>query len=63
MMTIWDKDNITKDDIIGCASVDITGLTLGADATEEWYRIENPRSHPNMKPQALSPTPPALNDH
>jgi len=40
-ITVMDKDQVTKDDIIGCVNIDITALPFDQEMTK-WYQLENP---------------------
>lgn len=41
-VTIWDKDNLSQDDIIGCCYIDLVE-TRNAGRVERWYTLENPQ--------------------
>ncbi|EKX47388.1 hypothetical protein GUITHDRAFT_106834 [Guillardia theta CCMP2712] len=48
-ISVWDKDNITKDDLIGTAYLDISKLTSTFPDEPVALQIENPRFYKKLK--------------
>ena len=40
-ITVMDKDQLTKDDIVGCLNIDVSALTPG-ETVQKFYNLENP---------------------
>jgi len=48
VVTVMDRDQITKDDIIGCVSINVRDLGWGEESTKE-YPLENPAMMHKLK--------------
>ena len=56
VVTVMDRDQITKDDIIGCVSIDVRDLKWGEEITKE-YPLENPAMMHKLKTARSGPKP------
>jgi len=63
-ITVMDKDQVTKDDIIGCVNIDVSDLPFDKEITK-WYQLENPAITSKLRESKLkvsihkvSPDPP-----
>eukprot|EP00286_Rhodomonas_abbreviata_P005352 CAMPEP_0181332428 /NCGR_PEP_ID=MMETSP1101-20121128/25092_1 /TAXON_ID=46948 /ORGANISM="Rhodomonas abbreviata, Strain Caron Lab Isolate" /LENGTH=355 /DNA_ID=CAMNT_0023442079 /DNA_START=34 /DNA_END=1101 /DNA_ORIENTATION=- len=48
-VTIWDKDNVTADDIVGCGYVDLSTIPMNGEWVTGWYKLENPQIGNKLK--------------